>query len=258
MTPDERGEAKSRPAPRPEPVFLIMSEDIEGSTAACRLARGHRGTKELDILVGASPTTRLFGHGGAGISTDFERFLAVEPESDRSNPELLGPSPAVAPIPGTFADMVADIRKHGSCGLLRAEARPDSEDDTTTMSERADLIFTGVPEGLDALVLARLVEEAADGGQVGHPAAYRPRRPAAGSARRAAALLRTQGARGAVPGLGYGAVRPRWPERRDRCQAHHGTVPAGTDEPQRAAGGAHDRQRGAAKACRRGRSSATP
>ena len=35
------------------------------------------------------------------------------------------------------------------------------------MSERADLIFTGVPEGLDALVLARLVEEAADGARSG-------------------------------------------------------------------------------------------
>ena len=38
---------------------------------------------------------------------------------------------------------------------------------TEVMSERADLIFTGVPEGLDALVLARLVEEAADGAQPG-------------------------------------------------------------------------------------------
>jgi transcription-repair coupling factor (superfamily II helicase) len=35
------------------------------------------------------------------------------------------------------------------------------------MSERADLIFTGVPEGLDALVLARLVEEAAEGERQG-------------------------------------------------------------------------------------------
>jgi transcription-repair coupling factor (superfamily II helicase) len=35
------------------------------------------------------------------------------------------------------------------------------------MSERADLIFTGVPEGLDALVLARLVEEGADGARQG-------------------------------------------------------------------------------------------
>lgn len=38
---------------------------------------------------------------------------------------------------------------------------------TDVMSERADLIFTGVPEGLDALVLARLVEEAADGAKSG-------------------------------------------------------------------------------------------
>jgi len=35
------------------------------------------------------------------------------------------------------------------------------------MTERADLIFTGVPEGLDALVLARLVEEAANGERQG-------------------------------------------------------------------------------------------
>jgi transcription-repair coupling factor (superfamily II helicase) len=35
------------------------------------------------------------------------------------------------------------------------------------MGERADLIFTGVPEGLDALVLARLLEESADGARQG-------------------------------------------------------------------------------------------
>lgn len=35
------------------------------------------------------------------------------------------------------------------------------------MSERADLIFTRVPEGLDALVLARLVEEGAEGSRAG-------------------------------------------------------------------------------------------
>ena len=33
------------------------------------------------------------------------------------------------------------------------------------MGERTDLIQSGVPEGLDALVLARLVDEAADGAQ---------------------------------------------------------------------------------------------
>ncbi|WP_072390547.1 transcription-repair coupling factor [Hyphomicrobium sp. CS1GBMeth3] len=38
---------------------------------------------------------------------------------------------------------------------------------TEAVSEKADLIFTGVPEGLDALVLARLVEEAADGKKSG-------------------------------------------------------------------------------------------
>ena len=38
---------------------------------------------------------------------------------------------------------------------------------TETASERADLIFTGVPEGLDALVLARLVDEAAEGAKAG-------------------------------------------------------------------------------------------
>jgi len=38
---------------------------------------------------------------------------------------------------------------------------------TEVMSDKADLIFTGVPEGLDALVLARLVEEAAHGAEQG-------------------------------------------------------------------------------------------
>jgi antitoxin CptB len=86
-----------------------MSEDIEIRRRRAAWRAGHRGTKELDILVGRFADVRLPAMADADLDR-FERFLAV------SDPDiqawLLGPSPA-APNP-EFADMVADIRKfHG-------------------------------------------------------------------------------------------------------------------------------------------------
>ncbi len=86
-----------------------MSDDIEVRRRRAAWRAGHRGTKELDLLVGRFASERL----AAMTETDlarFERFLAV------SDPEiqawLLGP-PTAEGAP-EFADVVADIRKfHG-------------------------------------------------------------------------------------------------------------------------------------------------
>jgi antitoxin CptB len=86
-----------------------MSEDIEVRRRRAAWRAGHRGTKELDILVGRFADDRLPAMADADLDR-FERCLAVSDPDIQS--WLLGPSPAV-PI-AEFADMVADIRKfHG-------------------------------------------------------------------------------------------------------------------------------------------------
>lgn len=85
-----------------------MSEDIEVRRKRAAWRAGHRGTKELDLLVGRFADAHLAGMSDADLSR-FEQFLAV------TDPELqswlLGPSREAA---GEFSDVVADIRKfHG-------------------------------------------------------------------------------------------------------------------------------------------------
>lgn len=85
-----------------------MSEDIEVRRKRAAWRAAHRGTKELDLLVGRFAEARLPAMTVAEIE-HFEKFLAV------TTPEiqgwLLAPSLPVAP---EFADMVAEIRAfHG-------------------------------------------------------------------------------------------------------------------------------------------------
>ena len=85
-----------------------MSEDIEVRRRRAAWRAGHRGTKELDLLVGRFADARLPGMAAADLER-FERFLAVtDPEIQAW---LLGPSPS---DDLEFADVVADIRQfHG-------------------------------------------------------------------------------------------------------------------------------------------------
>jgi antitoxin CptB len=86
-----------------------MSDDIEVRRRRAAWRAGHRGTKELDLLVGRFAETRLAAMSDADLA-HFERFLAV------NDPELqawlLGPTAGQSDP--EFADVVADIRKfHG-------------------------------------------------------------------------------------------------------------------------------------------------
>jgi antitoxin CptB len=85
-----------------------MSEDIEVRRRRAAWRAGHRGTKELDLLVGRFADARLPGMAAADLER-FERFLAVTDPEIQS--WLLGPLPS-----GDleFADVVAEIRQfHG-------------------------------------------------------------------------------------------------------------------------------------------------
>lgn len=90
MTP-EPGVSKvidlSRP-PLSRTVLIPMADDIEIRRRRAAWRAQHRGTKELDILIGAFAMARLADMDGAALSS-FERFLEV------SDPELqawlLGP-----------------------------------------------------------------------------------------------------------------------------------------------------------------------
>lgn len=85
-----------------------MSEDIEVRRRRAAWRAGHRGTKELDLLVGRFADAHLAGMSDVDLAR-FERFLAVNDPEIQS--WLLGPAPGEA---REFADVVAGIRKfHG-------------------------------------------------------------------------------------------------------------------------------------------------
>lgn len=86
-----------------------MSDELEVRRRRALWRAGHRGTKELDLLVGRYAAVRL-PDMAAGDLERFEQFLAAsEPEIQHW---LLGPEGAAAE--SQFSDTVAEIRKfHG-------------------------------------------------------------------------------------------------------------------------------------------------
>ena len=85
-----------------------MSDDLEVRRRRALWRAGHRGTKELDLLVGRFAEARLATMSAEALAR-FEDFLAAtEPELQMW---LLGPAGGAAE---RFADMVAEIREfHG-------------------------------------------------------------------------------------------------------------------------------------------------
>jgi antitoxin CptB len=86
-----------------------MTDDIEVRRRRALWRAGHRGTKELDLLVGRFAEARLADMGTADLAR-FEDFLAA------TEPDLQAwlLAPASAPAEGPFADLVAEIRSfHG-------------------------------------------------------------------------------------------------------------------------------------------------
>jgi antitoxin CptB len=86
-----------------------MSDDLEVRRRRALWRAGHRGTKELDLLVGRFAEARLSEMTPDELSR-FEDFLAAtEPEMQTW---LLGPAGGAAAT--RFADVVAEIRMfHG-------------------------------------------------------------------------------------------------------------------------------------------------
>ncbi len=86
-----------------------MSDELEVRRRRALWRAGHRGTKELDILVGRYAQARLAEMSDGDLAR-FERFLAAtEPEIQHW---LLGSDGAAAE--SVFADVVAEIRRfHG-------------------------------------------------------------------------------------------------------------------------------------------------
>ena len=86
-----------------------MSDELEVRRRRALWRAGHRGTKELDLLVGRYAEARLPDMGLSDLER-FEQFLAAtEPEIQHW---LLGPEGAAAE--SRFADTVAEIRRfHG-------------------------------------------------------------------------------------------------------------------------------------------------
>jgi antitoxin CptB len=105
MTP-AGGQAKL--SPDIQTGFHIMGDDIEVRRRRAAWRAGHRGTKELDILVGRFAAERLAEMTAQDLD-HFERFLSV------TDPEIQGwiLTPGADPA-GEFAELVGAIRKfHG-------------------------------------------------------------------------------------------------------------------------------------------------
>jgi antitoxin CptB len=86
-----------------------MSDDIEVRRRRAAWRAGHRGTKELDLLVGRFAAERLPAMTEADLA-HFELFLAVSDPDLQS--WLLGPEASQGDP--EFAGLVAEIRKfHG-------------------------------------------------------------------------------------------------------------------------------------------------
>ncbi|MFN3868341.1 MAG: succinate dehydrogenase assembly factor 2 [Hyphomicrobiaceae bacterium] len=85
-----------------------MTIDIETRRRRAAYRAHHRGTKEMDWLVGRYADARLDGFDAAAL-TRFERFLEIaDPELQRW---LLAPELASG---GEFGDLVRDVRAfHG-------------------------------------------------------------------------------------------------------------------------------------------------
>ena len=82
-----------------------MSEELENRRRRAAWRASHRGTKELDLMIGRFAAARLNAMDEAALS-EFERFLAVaEPVLQNW---LLSPR---APATGDFDTLVGDVRR---------------------------------------------------------------------------------------------------------------------------------------------------
>lgn len=88
-----------------------MTDDLEIRRRRAAYRAAHRGTKEMDILLGRYAETQLPGFGEAEL-TRFERFLSLP------DPDLQGWFFAPETVAGLeFADLIASIREfHGLPG----------------------------------------------------------------------------------------------------------------------------------------------
>ncbi len=85
-----------------------MSDTIDSRRRRAAWRAAHRGTKELDLLIGRYADAHLDKMDDAALS-HFEAFMAVnEPQLQTW---LLAPEPAIT---GEFTDLVAAVRRfHG-------------------------------------------------------------------------------------------------------------------------------------------------
>ena len=85
-----------------------MTDDLDTRRRRAAYRAAHRGTKEMDVLLGRYAEARLTGLDGEALSA-FERILAA------GDPELQGWIFAGAGLTGSeFAELIGDIRRfHG-------------------------------------------------------------------------------------------------------------------------------------------------
>jgi antitoxin CptB len=95
-----------------------MADDLETRRRRAVWRSSHRGTKELDLLIGGYANARLAAMSEAELS-HFETFLAVN--DPQLQEWLLAPQEKAEP---GFADLVASVREFH--GLAREKDRPEN------------------------------------------------------------------------------------------------------------------------------------
>ena len=241
-----RGRRRWRRRPRPSSAWpgyqsrTVMTDDVESRRRRAALSR--RPPRHQGNGLAARPLCR-----GARCRTCrlsalavFERLLDCptpscrhDPASrDRARRRIRRPDRAAAQRFTGWQMMAqrANEQQDAPAGRRRARARS----------------CPACRMGSVPLVLGSLVAAVRRSRRQARPpllAARRPRRPAAGGACRGPGLLRAQGARHPVPGLGHGALRPHRPQQRDRGHAHRGAGAAGGHRAQGADRRPHHRQR---------------
>ena len=91
-----------------------MSDDLDVRRRRAAYRAAHRGTKEMDVLLGRYAEARLAGLEGDALSA-FERILAV------GDPELQGWIFAATSVEGSeFANVIEDIRVFHGLGPATA------------------------------------------------------------------------------------------------------------------------------------------
>ena len=217
-----------------------MTDDIEIRRRRAAYRACHRGTKEMDLILGRFAQARLSRMTLRELD-DFERLLALpDPLLTQWFHEGGGPEEAALAALAASSTRCAAITDWRRCPP-KDQSRHD-----VSRSRKWDALRTHRHRrpGRARRAGARPTRRRGwPRSRARHAAARRARRPPPRCAGARACLLRAAGAGDLLPRLGHRALRPRRTQCRHRGQAHRGARQAGLKYAQAPHRGSDDGQR---------------